>query len=55
MIFLLFILWAIYLTLGIGWLYYIIKKNNIQEYNMLGSMFVVVTWPIHLFYTKFKK
>jgi hypothetical protein len=51
----LFLIWVIYLTLGMLWLVYIIKKKYIREYNLLGSLILLMTWPLHLFYKKNKK
>lgn len=52
---LLFLIWGVYLFLGILWLNHTIKKDYIKEYNVIGSVMVTVMWPIHLIYTKFKK
>lgn len=54
-IFLLFTLWSLYLSLGIGWLSYTVKKKYLEDYNVIASIIIVVMWPIHMFYTKIKK
>jgi len=48
------LIWVLYLTLGIFWLFYTVKNNIIKEYNMIGSLILVTVWPIHLLYVKFK-
>jgi len=52
---LLFLIWGIYLSLGILWLNHTIKKDYIKEYNAIGSTILVLVWPMHLIYTKIKK
>jgi|APGre2960657404_1045060.scaffolds.fasta_scaffold269399_2 hypothetical protein len=51
---LLFSIWTVYTFLGIIWLAYISEKDYIEEYNLIGSIIIVLFWPIHLIYTKFK-
>lgn len=51
----LFLIWVIYLTLGMLWLVHASKKKYIKEYNLLGSLMLLTTWPLHLFYKKNKK
>jgi hypothetical protein len=55
MIGLLFLIWFLYLMFGIFWLNYTVQKNIVEEYNVIGSLIIVTVWPIHMFYTKFKK
>lgn len=52
---LIILIWLVYLTLGISWLSYTVKKELIKEYNVIGTFIIMTFWPIHLFYTKFKK
>lgn len=53
----LFIIWTIYVLLGISWLYVFIERYVVQPYdfNMLGSLFIVCFWPAHIGYRVFKK
>lgn len=51
----LFLVWFLYLTLGVLWLNHTVKKGLINEYNVIGALIIVTIWPIHLFYTKIKK
>ena len=55
MVGILFLVWFLYLVLGVLWLNHTFKKNLIDEYNVIGALIIVTMWPIHLFYTKFKK
>lgn len=52
----LFGIWALYILLGITWLYYfIVKKDEEQSDNMIGSLFIVIGWPLHISYEIYKK
>lgn len=51
----LFLVWFLYLVLGVLWLNHTVKKDLIDEYNVIGSLIIITIWPIHLFYTKIKK
>jgi hypothetical protein len=55
MIYKLFLIWFVYLMIGTIWLNYILQKNIVKEYNVMGSLIIVITWPLHIFYTKLKK
>jgi hypothetical protein len=55
MIYQMFLIWFLYLMIGILWLTHTVQKNIVKEYNVIGSLIIVTTWPIHMFYTKFKK
>ena len=56
MIYTLFLMWFFYLMIGIIWLNHITKDDDIvEEYNVTGSLVIVITWPLHIFYTKLKK
>jgi hypothetical protein len=54
MIFIMFLIWALYLILGFLWLCYTIKKNIIKEYNVIGSLILILMWPFHVLHSKFK-
>jgi hypothetical protein len=45
---LLFLIWALYLILGLFWLKIIISRKPNREYNMIGSLFIISFWPIHV-------
>lgn len=55
MILLLLALWTVYVGLGIAWLNYLVQKNYLLESNVIASLFILIIWPIHMFYTKIKK
>jgi len=50
-----FILWTLHILLGIIWLSYFISKDKNQPTNMIGSLFLIVCWPIHMIYQILKK
>jgi len=39
----------------LAWLYYITTKNLVDEYNVIGTVLILLTWPIHLVYKLIKK
>lgn len=45
-----FYIWSTHLFLGVFWLYITVRFNFIHNYNTLGSLLLIVFWPIHVFY-----
>ncbi len=45
-----FIVWAIYVLLGLLWLNFLVNKDWVNEWNQLGAIFLVCIWPIHIVY-----
>jgi hypothetical protein len=43
-----FLVWALYLILGLFWLKITISRKPNREYNLLGSLFIVTFWPMYV-------
>ena len=46
--FIVFLLWALYLSAGLFWLNFVIQRGLIEEPNVIGSLVAIMIWPIIL-------
>lgn len=52
---LMFYIWSTHLVIGVFWLYITVVNKIIHNYNTVGSLILIVLWPIHVFYLIIKK
>lgn len=50
-----FLCWAIYLTIGLIWINWVISNNLVKEPNVIGSLVMITLWPILLPFFRKKK
>jgi hypothetical protein len=43
-----FLVWILYVILGLFWLKITISRKPNREYSVLGSLFIVTFWPVYL-------
>lgn len=52
-------IWFAYLMIGITWLYYSIEHDiidiNETQPNIIGTLLILIAWPISILYKIFKK
>ena len=49
------IVWGLYLSFGMLWLFKLIKDKIIIDFNLIGSLMMVIFWPLHLFFYLIRK
>lgn len=50
-----FLVWSLYLSIGLFWINWLVNNNLIKEYNVIGSLFMIVIWPFLLPFFRKKK